>query len=57
MSDSVDALLDRGPVVINIGVEDFARSLKDQGIEVIQVEWTPPAGGDPEMLALLDQLL
>ena len=57
MADSLDDLLAKGPVAINVGVEDFAASLKIQGAEVIQVDWTPPAGGDREMIELLDQLL
>jgi hypothetical protein len=57
MSDKLKELLDNGPNAINIGVQDFAVSLKVQGAEVIQVNWIPPAGGDPEMIALLDQLL
>ncbi len=57
MSDTLKELLDNGPNVINIGVQDFADNLKVQGAEVIQVNWVPPAGGDPEMIALLDQLL
>ena len=57
MADRLDELLDQGPVAVNIGVEDFANSLKIQGAEVIQVDWTPPAGGDREMMELLDQLL
>jgi hypothetical protein len=57
MSDTLKELLDTGPNVINIGVQDFADSLKMQGAAVVQVNWVPPAGGDPEMIALLDQLL
>ncbi len=57
MTDSLDDLLTKGPVAINVGVEDFAASLKGQGAEVIQVDWTPPAGGDREMIDLLDKLL
>jgi hypothetical protein len=57
MSDTLKELLDHGPNAINIGVQDFADSLKAQGAEVVQVNWAPPAGGDPEMMALLDQLL
>jgi FdrA protein len=53
----LDELLQDGPVTINIGVSDFAASLQMQGGEVIQVNWAPPAGGDPEMIELLDQLL
>jgi hypothetical protein len=57
MSDTLKELLDTGPNVINIGVQDFADSLKMQGAAVVQVNWVPPAGGDPEMIALLDELL
>ena len=57
MTNSLDDLLAKGPVAINVGVEDFAASLKGQGAEAIQVDWTPPAGGDREMMELLDQLL
>ena len=44
-------------VAINVGVEDFGNALEQQGIQVVYVEWTPPAGGDQEMIDLLDQLL
>jgi hypothetical protein len=57
MSDTLKELFDNGPNVINIGVQDFAENLKVQGAKVVQVNWVPPAGGDPEMIALLDQLL
>lgn len=42
--------------VINIGLESFAENLKKEGIEVIHVNWSPPAGGDEEMNDLLDLL-
>lgn len=57
MSDKVKELLDNGPKVVSMGVSDFADSLRAQGIDVIQVNWVPPADGDQEMMALLDQLL
>ena len=44
-------------VVINLGLKGFADSLEAQGVEVIQVDWVPPAGGDPEMIDLLEELL
>ena len=44
------------PKVINIGLEIFAKELTSQGFDVIQVDWTPPAGGDPELAALLSKL-
>jgi hypothetical protein len=47
-----------GPVIaINIGLKSFGVSLEQQDVEVIQVDWSPPAGGDQEMMALLDNLL
>ena len=57
MTDKLNELLNKGPVAINMGVEDFAASLEIQGVEVIQVDWVPPAGGDAELIALLDKLL
>jgi hypothetical protein len=47
-----------GPMIaINVGVRDFGEALEQQGVQVVYVEWTPPAGGDQEMIDLLDQLL
>ena len=42
--------------VVNIGVSTFAEDLKSQGVEVVHVDWRPPAGGDAEMLRLLEKL-
>lgn len=57
MPNKLEELLQQGPIAINIGVVDFAETLKIQGVQVIHVNWTPPAGGDPELMELLDQLL
>ena len=57
METKLNDLLQRGPVAINLGLMDFAGCLEIQGIEVIQVNWAPPAGGDPELMAILDELL
>ncbi len=57
MADKFNELLDQGPIAINIGVSDFAESLVTQGVEVIQVNWSPPAEEDQEMIDLLDRLL
>ncbi len=42
--------------VINIGIEGFAEDLKAAGIEVIQLDWRPPTGGDARLTALLVSL-
>jgi hypothetical protein len=50
-------LLVEKPVFINVGVREFGESLREAGYEVVDVDWSPPAGGDPQMAALLDDLL
>jgi hypothetical protein len=46
-----------GPVrVVNIGLAGFARDLAANGAAVVQVDWTPPAGGKPELLSALASL-
>jgi hypothetical protein len=57
MDTKIEKLLSEPIVVINIGLSQFASSLEQQKVEVVQVDWTPPAGGDKEMIDLLDQLL
>lgn len=42
--------------VINIGISTFADDLRSQGVEVIHVDWRPPAGGDLEMVRILERL-
>ena len=43
-----------GPVrVVNIGLAAFAHDLAATGTAVAQVDWTPPAGGDAELLSAL----
>ena len=54
MSDKPD-LLD-GLKVVNIGLEGFAEELSTEGVDVIHVDWSPPAGGDAKLAALLSKL-
>jgi hypothetical protein len=49
-------ILDRPPGVISLGLELFARTLEDLGVPVVHLAWTPPAGGDPRLGALLERL-
>ncbi len=49
-------LLAGPPKVVNVGLEGFARELEALGVEVIQVEWAPPAGGDAALADLLAKL-
>ncbi len=57
MEDAIWKLLNEPIVVINLGLKKFAENLEEQEVEVIQVDWSPPAGGDQEMIDLLDRLL
>ncbi len=57
MSDSPIKNLIGSPVkVVNVGLDMFASDLKRQSIDVIQVDWKPPAGGDPKLAKLLSKL-
>ena len=54
--DPIQELLD-GPVsVVNIGLAQFAKTLEGEGVAVVQVDWSPPAGGDRRLIDLLDKL-
>ena len=57
MSDSLKDLLGGRPVFVNVGVREFGETLRREGYDVIMVDWSPPAGGDAAMAALLDDLL
>ncbi len=52
----VKSLLDSPVKVVNIGLEGFSAELEQQGVRVIQVDWVPPAGGDPKLASLLSKL-
>ena len=57
MAGTFQDLLGRTPVFINVGVRGFGDALREAGFEVVEVDWSPPAGGDPALAALLDDLL
>jgi len=57
METKIDKLLSEPIVVINVGLSKFAKSLEEQDVDVIQVDWVPPAGGDKETMDLLEELL
>jgi FdrA protein len=57
MAVRFEALLQGKPVFVNVGVRAFGDSLREAGYEVVQVDWSPPAGGDVQVASLLDDLL
>jgi len=42
--------------VVNIGIESFFDSMKDQNIPVVHVEWKPAAGGNEKLIEILEKL-
>ena len=42
--------------VVNLGLSSFAETLRDSRVPVIDVDWRPPAGGDPELIRIIDDL-
>ncbi len=57
MDKAIERLLNDPIVAINMGLKGFAGSMEEQGVEVVHVNWTPPAGGDQEMMDILEDLL
>lgn len=50
----LEGLLHSELSVVNIGVEMFKDDLQKQGVSVVQVDFTPPAGGNQELIDILD---
>jgi hypothetical protein len=42
--------------VVNVGLATFAEAISAQGVPVLDVEWRPPAGGDPATVRALERL-
>jgi len=49
-------LLERPIKVINVGLDGFAKELAGRDVPVVQVQWSPPAGGDLKLADLLSKL-
>ncbi|MDI6600304.1 MAG: hypothetical protein QME46_00815 [Thermoanaerobacteraceae bacterium] len=52
----LNELFDSKLKVINIGLHGFADDLKSLDVDVIDVDWRPPAGGSKRMADLLKKL-
>lgn len=52
-ADKIAELLAEGPRVVNLGVRSFADALAQTGAPHVQVDWQPPAAGDPRLGRLL----
>jgi hypothetical protein len=38
---------------VNVGLSSFAEAVRAQGADAVDVDWRPPAGGDPALVAVL----
>jgi succinyl-CoA synthetase alpha subunit len=56
VSDSVKTLISEAPKVINIGVESFVEPIETFGGQAVQFDWRPKAGGNPELIKILNEL-
>lgn len=52
----INRLFESDLVIVNMGVESFGENLKEQGVRTLQMNWRPPAGGDPKLVELLERL-
>jgi len=52
----INELFSKELKVINMGLDSFAENLCKQEVEVLQMDWKPPAGGDKRLIALLEKL-
>ena len=43
-------------IAINAGLESFAESLEAQEAGVVHVDWRPPAGGNEELMSILERM-
>ena len=55
-ADALKKLVAEPPKVVNVGLKGFADVLSARGVETVHVDWSPPAGGDPELADLLAKL-
>lgn len=55
-SEKLLAMLAEKPKVINIGLKSFAEVCEEFGCECVQYDWMPPAGGNLELIKVLNFL-
>lgn len=55
-SPLITELLSEAPRVLNIGLRSFAEDLEKERAEVLQYDWQPLAGGNQELIDVLDFL-
>lgn len=52
--NGINKLFDEELVSVNLGVEVFFDAMVSQGVKSVQVEWKPPAGGNMDLIRVLE---
>jgi hypothetical protein len=52
----INHLFQKELVVISMGLDSFADTLRKENVKVLQMNWKPPAGGDRTLISLLERL-
>jgi len=55
-SEKLLVLLAAKPKIINVGLKSFSDVAEKYGCQVVQYDWMPPAGGNLEMIKILNYL-
>ena len=55
--DGITRLFESELQVVNLGLASFGENLRREGVAVVQMDWRPDAGGDPELQELLDRVV
>ncbi|WP_077612323.1 DUF1116 domain-containing protein [Clostridium sp. Marseille-P2415] len=55
-SEKLLQMLAEKPKIINLGLKSFSEVAEQFGCEVVQYDWTPPAGGNVELIKILNFL-
>jgi len=50
------SMLTQPLAALNVGLESFTESLVAQDAPVLQVDWRPPAGGNEQLMAILERM-
>lgn len=56
MMDDEKPITEQKLRIVNIGLDSFYQDLNDLGVDVVHVDWRPPADGDSKLLDILDKL-
>lgn len=56
VESGAESLFEQPLDVLSIGLDGFAEDLSTFEVQVMQLDWRPPADGDPELAELLSKL-